>query len=139
MKKLIGLGFVFFILSSCHYFNQLSSDKILTEEIELKFNSKSPIIDLASLNSFEWDALVILEPYTFIDNVEGVLDLENIRENAIKWSDSFNLFVFLENGKSVKISEVSRRIGDFKNYGKLIKKSKAKFVKTENGENRIVE
>ena len=125
----------------CQYLNQLNSDKTLTEKIEAEFKSESEIIDLTKLNSFEWNELLILGPYSVIDNIEKELNLnlENIRENRIESSDSINLLIFLNNGKSVKISEVSRGIGDFKNLGQIIKKDNAKFIKTDNGQNKLVE
>jgi hypothetical protein len=99
------------------------------------------IINLTELNSFEWNELLILGPYSVIDNIEKELnlDLENIRENGIEYSDSINLLIFLKDGKSVKISEVSRGIGDFTNLRQIIEKSKAKFIKTENGQNKLAE
>jgi hypothetical protein len=141
MKKLIGIGIIFLTLFSCQYLNPLHSDNTLTEKIEAEFNSELKIIDLTLLNSFEWNELLVLGPYSVIDNVEKELnlDLENIRENGIEYSDSINLLVFLKDGKSVKISEVSRGIGDFVNLGQIIKKDRAKFMKTENGQNQLVE
>lgn len=141
MRKLIGIGIIFLTLISCQYQDQLRSDKTLTGTIETKFKSESEIIDLAELNSFEWTELLILGPYSVIDNIEIELnlDLENIKGNEIENSEFNNLLVFLKNGKSVKISEVSRGIGDFTNLMQIIQKDKAKFVKTGNGQNKLVE
>ena len=141
MRKLITIGTIFLTFFSCQYLNPLNSDKTLTEKIEAEFKSESEIIDLTKLNSFEWNELLILGPYSVIDNVEKELnlDLENIRENGIEYSDSINLLIFLNNGKSVKISEVSRGIGDFTNLGQVVKKDNAKFIKTDNGQNKLVE
>ena len=141
MRKLIIIGIIFSTLFSCEYLNQLSSDNSLTEKIETEFKSESEIIDLKNLNEFDWDNLLILGPYSVVDNIEKELnlDLENIRENGIEYDDSINLLVFLKNGKSVKISEVSRGIGDFSNLRNLISKESAKFIKTENGTNVLAE
>jgi hypothetical protein len=141
MKKLIGIGIIFLTLFSCQDLNTLSSDKTLTEKIEAKFNSNSEIVDLSELNSFEWNELLILGPYSIINNVEKEqnLDLENIRKNGIEYNDSVNLLIFLKKGKSVKISEVSRGIGDFMNLGQIVEKSKTKFIKTEDGQNKLAE
>ncbi len=141
MRKLIIIGIIFSTLFSCEYLNQLSSDNSLTEKIETEFKSESEIIDLKNFNEFDWDNLLILGPYSVVDNIEKELnlDLENIRENGIEYDDSINLLVFLKNGKSVKISEVSRGIGDFSNLRNLISKESAKFIKTENGTNVLAE
>jgi len=141
MRKLIIIGIIFSTLISCEYLNQLSSDNSLTEKIETEFKSESEIIDLKNLNEFDWDNLLILGPYSVVDNIEKELnlDLENIRENGIEYDDSINLLVFLKNGKSIKISEVSRGIGNFSNLGYLIKKENTKFIRTENGTNVLAE
>jgi len=141
MRKLIGIGILFLTFFSCQYLTQLSSDNTLTEKIEAEFKTESEITDLTKLNSFEWDELLILGPYSVIDNVEKELnlDLENIRENAIEYSDDINLLIFLKGGKSIKISEVSRGIGDFTNLQQIIEKDKAKFVKTKDGQNKLME
>ena len=140
MSKLIGIGIFVLTLFSCQYLNPLHSDKPLTEKIEAAFMSESEIIDLSQLNSFEWDQLLILGPYSVVDNFEKELnlDLENIRENGIEYDDSINLLIFLKKGKAIKISEVSRGIGDFINLGMVIEKKKAKFVKTVDGQNKLV-
>ena len=141
MRKLIIIGIIFSSLFSCEYLNQLSSDNSLTEKIESEFKSELEIIDLKNLNEFDWDNLLILGPYSVVDNIEKELNLnlENIRENGIEYDDSINLLVFLKNGKSIKISEVSRGIGDFSNLRNLISKESAEFIKTENGTNVLVE
>lgn len=87
MRKLIIIGIIFSTLISCEYLNQLSSDNSLTEKIETEFKSESEIIDLKNLNEFDWDNLLILGPYSVVDNIEKELnlDLENIRENGIEY------------------------------------------------------
>lgn len=141
MRKLIEIVIIFLTLFSCQNLNQLSSDKTLTEKIEEEFKSEMEIIDLTELNSFDWNELLILGPYSVIDSIEKELnlDLENIRENGIEYSDSINLLIFLKDGKSVKISEVYRGIGDFMSVKQIIEKSKAKFVKTEIGHFKLAE
>ncbi|WP_435261832.1 hypothetical protein [Tenacibaculum sp. nBUS_03] len=115
----------------------MNSDNSLTEKIKTKLKSNSEITDLTELNNFEWNELLILGPYSVIENIEKELnvDLENIKENGIEYSDSINLLVFLKDGKSVKISEVSREVGDFSNSQFLIKKENTKFTKDKNGMN----
>ncbi len=143
MRKLIRIGIIFLTLFSCQYMNPLTSDNTLTEKIEAELKSEK--IDLSKLNSFEWNELLILGPYSVIDNVEKELnldldlDLDNIRENGILYSDSINLLIFLKDRKSIKTYEISRGIGDFTNLNQIIKKNKAKFVKTKKGQNKLAE
>lgn len=141
MRKLIIIGAIILTLFSCQYLNHLNSDNALTEKIESEFKSESEIIDLNSLNDFEWDNLLILGPYSVIESVEKELnlDLENLKENRIEYDDSIHILVFLKNGKSIKVSEVSRKIGDFSNLNYLIKKGNAKFIKTKNGVYELME
>lgn len=141
MRKLIIIGAIILTLFSCQHLNNLNSDNVLTEKIVSEFKSNSKIIDLNYLNDFEWENLLILEPYSVIESVEKELnlDLENIRENRIEYDDSIHLLVFLKNGKSIKVSEVSRKIGDFSNLNYLIKKGNAKFIKTKNGVYELME
>lgn len=141
MRKLIKIGIIFLTLFSCQYTNQLNSDNSLTQKIESEFKSASEIIDLSNLSEFDWDNLLIIGPYSVIENIEKELNLnlKNIRENKIEFDDSINLLVFLKKGKSIKISEVSRGIGDFSNLRNLIKKKNAKFIRTEKGTNVLTE
>lgn len=141
MKKLIKLTIILLTIFSCQNSNPLESDKTLTEKIETEFESELDIIDLSELNSFDWGELLILGPYSVIENIEKDLNinLESLGENNIEYSESINLLIFLKDAKPVNISEVSRGIGDFTNLGIMIKKDKAKFVKTVAGENKLVE
>lgn len=133
------MGIILMTFVSCIQLNTLRSDKKLTTKLETEFKTKTEI-DLTNLNSFIWDDMLILEPYSQINRIEIKLklDLKNIRENAIKSFESFNLIVFLEKGKSIKIVELSREIGDFENVNQIIKKENARFEKTDNGNNKIV-
>lgn len=72
MRKLIIIGTIFLTLFSYQYLNQLNSDNSLTEKIE----SESEIIDFNNLNEFDWDNLLILGPYSVIDNIEKELNLD---------------------------------------------------------------
>lgn len=134
-KKIISLTALSLSLYSCQYFNSLSSEPSLNHKIEMAFKVDSEIIDVSNFISFDWDQLLILGPYTIIENSEKILhlNLENIRKHAITYDDSINLFVFIKNGKSVRITEISRRVGDFKDLNILIEKNDAKFSKTING------
>lgn len=131
MKKRIGAGMILIVLFSCQYHNQLSSDNALTKRIETEFKTESEVIDLTQLNSFEWNELLILGPYCVIEHIEKDLDLDldNIRGNRIEYSDDINLLIFLNNGNSVKISEISRGIGDFTDLQRIIERDRGQIRK----------
>ena len=139
-KKIISLTVLSLLLFSCDYFNSISSNRALNYIIEIAFKAHAEIIDVSNFNSFDWDQLLILGPYTVIETSEKTLqiNLENIRKHAITHDDSINLFVFIKNGKSVKIAEVSRGVGDFKDLNILIEKNDAKFIKTTNGQIKLM-
>ncbi|MFV8345585.1 hypothetical protein [Flavobacterium sp. ZB4P13] len=133
MKTKIFLLLLIFNFASCNYLFQLKSDNNLTKLLEKEINSNPEKIKFVKITDFEWDTLLILEPYSWIEKHEKSLnvDMSNIRENGIRLSDSFNLLVFIKDGKSVKISQLSRANGDFNDYEILIPKAKAIFVKDQ--------
>lgn len=139
--KIGTFGILILILTSCQHLFQLKSDQNLTKKIEIKFNEESAIVDLSKLNDFTWDNLLIFEPYSLIERTEKELNLNlsNIRENGIRSRDDINLLVFMKNGKSIKISELTREVGDFEQLRKLIAKKKAKFRISEKGLNILAE
>ncbi|WP_106792415.1 hypothetical protein [Aquimarina sp. Aq78] len=136
MKKAkIVFGFLSLLLIGCTpKKNQLKSDIALTKKIEKQFELNDEIIEFQKLTNFEWDHVIIFEPYSSIkkNGIEWSLNLSNIQENRIKSDDGINLIVFLKDNKCIKILEPSRQIGDFKNLQIPIPKQNAKFFKTKN-------
>ncbi|OIQ18732.1 hypothetical protein [Lacinutrix sp. MedPE-SW] len=132
MKKTLGIGILFFLLISCGYLFQLENDEKLAKKIETELNSENGTIDFVKLTDFDWDSLIILGPYTTIENMEDKfnLNLANIRQNGIHYSDYYNLVVFLKDKKSVKIIELNRTLSS---QQKIIKKEKSKFKTGEHG------
>lgn len=138
--KIIGLAILNLSLYSCQYLNSLSSEPSLNHKIEMAFKAHTEIIDVSNFNSFDWDQLLILGPYTVIETSEKTLqlNLENIHKHAIRYDDSINLFVFVKDGKSVKIAEVSRRVGDFIDLNILIDKNRTKYTKAKDGLYKLI-
>ncbi|GAA4238245.1 hypothetical protein GCM10022291_27990 [Postechiella marina] len=139
MKNII-LILVATTLVNCKYLSLLHSDKNLTKKIETEFLSDAKIVDFSNFDTFAWDELLILAPYSSINLYEKELqlNLKNIRGHKIEMYDSFNLIVFLKNGKSVKISEFPLLTGYFKNSGIRIKKDNAKFIISSNKSIQLV-
>ncbi len=135
MKKVILLILLTMNLYSCRYLSQLNSDKELTKNIEKKIKENPKKIDLTEIENFDYDQLLILEPYSNIEKIEYELkiDLSNISENPIHSLDGINLIVLLKKNKSIKISELNRANGDFKNYKVVINRKNALFEKNEKG------
>jgi hypothetical protein len=135
MKKVILSLLLIMNLISCQYLSQLNSDKELTKIIETKIKDNPKKIDLTKIYNFDYDQLLILEPYSNIEKIENELkiDLSNISENPIYSFDDINLIVLLKKNKSVKISELNRINGDFEDYKVVINREKALFAKNEKG------
>jgi hypothetical protein len=135
MKKVILLILLTMNLYSCRYLSQLNSDKELTKNIETKIKENPKKIDLTQIENFDYDQLLILEPYSNIEKIQNELkiDLSNISENPIHSLDGINLIVLLKKNKSVKISELKRANGDFKDYKVVITREKALFAKNKKG------
>lgn len=131
MKKIFILLITLLIITSC----QLKSDKSLTKIIETKIKDNPTKIDLTLIDKLDYDKLLILEPYTNIEKTQSELnvDLSNINGNQIHLSDGINLIVFLKNNKSIKISELNRKNGDFEDYKIFINRENALFEKDKNG------
>ena len=131
MKKIFILLTTLLFMTSC----QLKSDKSLTKIIETKIKDNPTKIDLTLIDKLDYDKLLILEPYTNIEKTQSELnvDLSNINGNQIHLSDGINLIVFLKNNKSIKISELNRKNGDFEDYKVFIDRENALFEKDKNG------
>jgi hypothetical protein len=131
MKKIFILLTTLLFMTSC----QLKSDKFLTKIIETKIKDNPTKIDLTLIDKLDYDKLLILEPYSNIEKTQTELnvDLSNINGNQIHLSDGINLLVFLKNNKSIKISELNRKNGDFEDYKVFINRENALFEKDKNG------
>ncbi|MBU2922215.1 hypothetical protein KO504_12750 [Winogradskyella psychrotolerans] len=130
MKKNIVI--LFFVIISCGYLFQLENDKILTEKIEAELNSKNKTVDFPKIANFEWDSLIILGPYSQVEKIEEELNLNltNIRQNGIRYSDYYDLVVFLKDKKSVKIVELKKAMSPQRT---IINKEKSLFITGNDG------
>jgi len=142
MKKIITILLV--ALCACQS-NTLTSDSELAASIESRFLTTAfqvtaSTIDLSNLDDFAWDNMLILGPYTSIAQTEKDLniDLGNINGDKIAESDAINLMIFFQNNEAVKMAEISRGIGDFPDLSVMIEKGRAKFVKTQSGDNQLI-
>lgn len=126
MKKSIITTHLFFLIFSCQYFFQLENDKNLAEKFKKEIYKENNNVYFSSLTNFDWDSLIILGPYSSIEDVEKEfkLDLTNIKQNGITYSDFYNLIVFLKNNKSIKIVEINK---EFDQQRVLISKENSYF------------
>lgn len=109
MSRLSFLVFLLFVGISCSNV----SDKKLENRINLEIK-KTNSLDLSNYKDFQWDSVILLSPYAYIQRVEkeNDLDLSGVSKD-IEFSDSINLLVFLKDRKMVKYVEITRGLGDF--------------------------
>ena len=91
-------------------------------------------LKLSNYNDFEWDAIIILGPYSNVNNVaiKNRINLSSI-DKSIEKMDDINLLIFLKNKRAVKTFDLQRNYGDFDTlYEKIILKNKANFYLEDN-------
>lgn len=109
MKKIIKFVFLLLIAISCYKIQ----DKKLQQSIRFEIEQNKSL-DFSNYKDFQWDSVILLSPYTYIQRVEkeNDLDLSGVSKD-IEFSDSINLLVFLKDRKMVKYVEITRGLGDF--------------------------
>lgn len=109
MNRLSFLVFLLFVGISCSNV----SDKKLEREINSEIK-KTNSLNFSNYKDFQWDSVILLSPYTYIQRVEkeNDLNLSGVSKD-IEFSDSINLLVFLKDRKMVKYVEITRGLGDF--------------------------
>lgn len=125
MKKTL-IAILLFAVISCN----LQNDKDLSKKIynEIKTTKQ---LDLKKINDFEWDAILILEPYSDPQKIgkDTDVDLSDVGGN-IKSSDDYSLLVFLKDKKAVKTCEVKTEFNFNKIYSAIIPREMAEFKLT---------
>jgi cell division protein FtsX len=121
MRKTIFL-FSIILLTSCNFSSSEIENRI---DEDIKLHKK---VDFTNLNSFEWDKLLILTPYSNVDIVEKryKINLSTVSK-TIESDDNINTIVFLSKNRAVKYVELSRKYGDFSNINGIIEKNDAIF------------
>lgn len=120
MNKIIVFIFLLCVGISC----QNISDKHLENEIQTEIQ-ETKSINFSNYKDFQWDSVILLSPYTYIQRVEkeNDLNLSGVSKD-IEFSDSINLLVFLKDRKMVKYVEIDRNLGEFDvKYTRLIPKN----------------
>ena len=75
---------------------------------------------------------MIVGPYTVVEDIEKEfdLDLSNIRENGISYSDHYDLIIFLRDRKSVEIVEINKVVSVQR---QILSKADCVFITNEAG------
>lgn len=124
MKNILLSLLIIFTINSCSLNDDVLESKISAEIIEKKE------LNLSNFNDFDWDSLIILQPYSIIEKIENEkkIDLSNVSK-SIESLDDINLIIFLKDKKTVKSCELKRNFRDFTGfYNQIISKEKANFI-----------
>lgn len=99
------------IVSSCHFLNQLSIDKVLTSKINLQYSKEKQPVNIIKITDFEWDNYIIIDSYQIPDKVgeEYDIDLSNISKYASSDDTKF-LLVFIKNKKAIKMCQLNSNV-----------------------------
>ena len=75
-------------------------------------------IDFDAIAPFAWDRLLIIGPYSPIDNILARGDLRwPFPSRAIESTDTITLLLFVRGNRVVAFSELSRSVFDFASFG----------------------
>ncbi|MFD2611477.1 hypothetical protein [Paenibacillus gansuensis] len=86
----------------------------LVKVIESKQSSKEVVaIDFNQITSFSWDKLYIFTPYTSEAVINKQLGFRWSKAGILKYSDSFDLIVFVKGEKVVQYVKLPRTNGQF--------------------------
>ncbi|QES89703.1 hypothetical protein [Rhizosphaericola mali] len=112
-KILVTLIILTFCIS-CGYLFQLKPNKKITHRIEYSFQQTKQPVDLTTLDlGIQWDKFLILQPYSQPKDIAKKLpqlDLQNIYQSDIMYSDNHFELVFIKNNKSIATCNLSRNI-----------------------------
>jgi hypothetical protein len=122
---IILIFLIFSTLTTCDFPDKkvkLKSDISLESKFEQLTNevrAKNTTINfrLDSLTNFPWDTVIILTPYSQIEQFENKLniDLTEIKKTQIVSDDVSNVLVFIKNGQLINYVDLPRNKGDFVN------------------------
>jgi len=95
-------------------------DNKLEDKFQVLINNASSSTDtiifkLDTLTNFKWDTLLVFTPYTPINKVQKIINinLSLIEETNIEYLDHLNILAFIRNGKLIKYCKLPRDKGDF--------------------------
>lgn len=127
MKNVFNIICLFFIglFVSC---NSLSKEVELSDEIPTIVKGKTLCLDDISIAK-EWDSIVIVKPYSNIDELNVDMDFVSKREIKSKVNyDNSCTIVFVKNGELVAFSFVKRDVVDLAKTTKVVYSKKDTIV-----------
>ncbi len=89
--------------------------KAIERSAQIASTSTNPVVTVSQLTDFQWDKLFVFGPYTPVQKIHAQLGYTwtDAEKTHIDSLDTFNLFVFVKDGKVVRYFKLPRAIGDF--------------------------
>ncbi len=106
----IFISFIFIgTIFSCYNGNLVDLENHFNEVLANNNSHEQVVVRLDTINSFEWDNLLVVGPYSSIEKIaeKEKIDLGKIPNN-IQHHDRFILIVFLNDHEGIKWIEVDR-------------------------------
>jgi len=104
-------------LFSCNLISQkqIPSNEELESRIKEMVTSGADELVISNLTEFEWDSLIILAPYTLIEDCPERFNIDcgSIEHSGIQHLDDRCVLVFLNEGQICTMVESKRHPGDF--------------------------
>ena len=106
----IILSALLILTTSC--VKKVPHNQIIEAEIWDCVDSGDTIIDFEEIVSFEWDSMIILPPYTYLDRLGDSLDFnfKPVKYSGIEYLDHFCLLIFVHNEEIISMAEVELSI-----------------------------
>lgn len=96
------------------YFNNKEpiSMKLTDFELLITGSNDGQEVSLKDSTDFRWDSIYIFTPYSNPNEMKEIRGM-NSMDTSIKYNDTINLLVFVEDLKVIKYVEIPRNKGDF--------------------------
>jgi len=130
---------LFSVLALITFYSNFQNKKI-TDRVDVDFIAE--VVDLSQIDTFDWDRIAILSPYSSFFKVEKennlyFSSLDGKRIDNIKKKDFIDewmyVFIFIKDRKGVKFLDISRRESDFDIQDSLIlDRNDAVFIRIPN-------
>ncbi|GAB4247412.1 MAG: hypothetical protein Tsb0034_26630 [Ekhidna sp.] len=128
LRTFIQISFIIFVLEGCQ---QDVKNHRLEYEIQnsLKENDNPNVLKLDTVSQFQWDTLVLLKPYSSIENLEESLNLDfsNVR-GKFQHYDEYLGIAFFNKGKCVSFIELVRNF-EVEDQEKILYKKEDSIIK----------
>ncbi|MFZ1610185.1 MAG: hypothetical protein WAT52_03890 [Chitinophagales bacterium] len=116
--KIISFLLIGFSLTHCSSKIKLEEANSLVDDIDYSVNVKNQF-DLNTLTAFQWDTVFIFPPYTSLQKIKDLtqIEWEGLSKTKIDSEDEYCLLMFKKDDKFIKYLLHPRGKGDFSRLG----------------------